>query len=391
VKRKVLIVVHQLNHGGVQKALLTVLNALDYCKNEVTLYVRKDRTEFLADVNSQVHKIIVNQDKTHYYRKPHAVFCLMKMKLWSILGAKGKEEGVREKLTQYVLKCQMSYEKKMYFADSEEYDVVVSYIQGYNAQFVAKYIRAKRKVMFFHGSTDETHELHEQIMPQFDAIVAVNSAVQKVLSELYPRFADKITAIDNYIEASEIREKAKKELVEENEADLVLCSCGRFTDVKGFNLAVDAAHHLKGSKVPFAWYFIGDGPNRTALESQIRKYGLEANIILTGMQDNPYPWMDKCDIYVQPSYEESHSLTIVEAHVLNKPVVTTDTIGGTYLIQDNVTGKIAGMTGESVAENIVYLYQNPEIYENIVNHLREIDYSKAKEEYQKRWETLLEG
>ena len=40
-KRKVLIVVHQLNLGGVQKAVLSALDAIDYSQNDVTLYIRK--------------------------------------------------------------------------------------------------------------------------------------------------------------------------------------------------------------------------------------------------------------------------------------------------------------------------------------------------------------
>ena len=34
MKRKVLFVVHQLNIGGVQKALISALNAIDYSQNE---------------------------------------------------------------------------------------------------------------------------------------------------------------------------------------------------------------------------------------------------------------------------------------------------------------------------------------------------------------------
>ena len=43
MKKKVLIAVHQLNLGGVQKALISALNAIDYSKNDVTLYIRKNR------------------------------------------------------------------------------------------------------------------------------------------------------------------------------------------------------------------------------------------------------------------------------------------------------------------------------------------------------------
>ena len=57
IKRKVLIVIHQLNIGGAQKALISALNAIDYTENDVTLYVRKNRLDLLPFVNKNVSKI----------------------------------------------------------------------------------------------------------------------------------------------------------------------------------------------------------------------------------------------------------------------------------------------------------------------------------------------
>ena len=40
---------------------------------------------------------------------------------------------------------------------------------------------------------------------------------------------------------------------------------------------------------------------------------------------------------------------------------------------------------------IRYLYENIDIREQMVHYLKEVDYSNAKVEYQKKWEALLEG
>ena len=73
---------------------------------------------------------------------------------------------------------------------------------------------------------------------------------------------------------------------------------------------------VKEKNIDFGWYFVGDGPERTKLENKITEYGLMNNIIITGMQENPYSYIGACDIYVQPSYEESFGLTIKEAQIL---------------------------------------------------------------------------
>ena len=168
MKRKVLIAVHQLNIGGVQKSLIPALDAIDYDENEVTLYIRKNRLDLLPLVNKNVSKIIVNNDTTNHYRKPYAVYLQFKLKLFKLLNKPTCE--IQDKLNQYILSQRMRYEKKHYFSDGIKYDVAVSYIQSYTAKFLCDNIDAKRKIMFYRGSTDEHHEMHSIIMEKFDKI-----------------------------------------------------------------------------------------------------------------------------------------------------------------------------------------------------------------------------
>ena len=213
-KKKVLFVVHQLNYGGVQKAVLTALDAIDYSKYDVTLYVRKNRIQLISKVNENVKKIIVNKDNTHYYRKPKVV-CYETCKfLANAVGCVNRVNHFQQKIAEYINKAQMMYEKKAYFRDQEEYDIAISYIQGYTAKFVAEYINAKKKIMFYHVSTDENHEVHEKTMPYYDKIVGVNKGVQDVLKELYPEFAEKMTYIENYVDAEEVRRKSQEYQIE---------------------------------------------------------------------------------------------------------------------------------------------------------------------------------
>lgn len=389
-KKKILFVIHQLNYGGVQKALLSALNAIDYSENEVTLYVRKNRVDLLDSVNSNVSKIIVNQDSTHYYRKPYAMCLEIGEKVSRLLKKDQCRETLHWKLVTYLNSAKMQYEKEHYFNDGEEYDVAISYIQGYTAQFVAEYVQAKKKIMFYHGSTDETHDLHERIMSHFDKIVGVNIGVQKVLQELYPRFAKKMTYIENYVDAEEVRRRSKEYQIPKSNAEITLCTCGRLTSVKGFDLAVGAAKILKDNGISFFWYFVGDGPERGKLESMINENGLEEWIEITGMLENPYPYIACCDIYVQSSYEEAHPLAIIEALLLECPVVTTTTVGGLALIKQEVSGLVTEFTGYAIAEAIKKLVVEREIYHKMKAYLMNENYSNDFLVYKEKWNQLLE-
>ena len=389
-KNKVLFAVHQLNYGGVQKAAITALNAIDYTKNDVTLYVRKDRLQLLPEVNRNVSRIIINEDRTRYYRKPYLACLSVCQYIAKLFGNKQWEGVLQEKIAYRLTTAQMAYEKSHYFPDEEEYDVAVAYISGYTAKFIAKYVKAKKKAMFYHASTDEHHDLHEAIMPSFDRIVGVNENVQNILKELYPANADRMTYIENYVDAYEIRRKSTVFAVDRPLDKTILCSCGRFAPVKGFDLAVEAAKLLKERGIRFLWYFVGDGPERAKLEQRIAEYGLHDEIRITGMQDNPYPYIGCCDIYVQPSYEEAYGLTIAEAQILGKPVVTTSTVGGKFLVKQEENGLIAAINAENLAEKISVMLCDSALRSKISAYLDKVDYEEKLDQYKKAWKSLLE-
>ena len=383
-KRKVLIVVHQLNLGGVQKALISALNAIDYSQNEVTLYVRKNRTDLLPQVNCNVSKIIINQDTTKYYRKPYAVCLQLLLKIKN-------SPKTKQKLNDYIISSQMRYEKEHYFSDDVEYDIAISYIQSYTAKFVVENVKAKRKVMFYHGSTDEFHEVNEKAMQHFEQIYCVSKGAQKAVQGFYPQCAEKIDCLENYVDAESVRQKANEFVPDYPKDKLILCSCGRITPVKGYDLAVGAAEILKQNGLEFKWYFVGDGVDRPKIEALIIEKQLDDYIEITGLQDDPYPYIKNCDIYVQPSYEEAYGLTIIEAQILGKVIVSTATVGGKSIIVDGETGVIAEIEANSLAQKINSINQDKNLQEDIQNNLSKIDYSKDYQRFREEWKKLLEG
>ena len=389
IKRKVFIAIHQLNVGGAQKALLAALNAIDYSENEVTLYIRKDRLDLLALVNPAVSRIIINRDRTKYYRKPYAVFLYILMKLRSFF--KRDARNIEEKLRLYVIQKQMQYENKRYLAQLPAYDIAISYIQGYTAKTVAEFVRAKKRVMFYHDSTDSLHALHCDIMPNYDRIYCVSKTAAETLKGCYPQFSQKINYIENFVDADRVRIKATEFSPDIAQDKPMLCTCGRIAAVKGFDLAVDAAKILKQQGLEFNWFFVGDGPDRGKIETRILENGLCDTITITGMLNNPYPFVKRCDIYVQPSYEEAQSLAVIEAQILGKPIVSTATAGGKSLIENNVNGVLAEISAQSLADRIWFLYKNKALREQLTLNLMEIDHEKDRIRFLNAWKKLLEA
>lgn len=383
--------IHQLTHGGVQKTLISALNTIDYDNNEVTLYVRKNKLELLDDLNPNIKKVIINEDKTHYYRKFRVIILVCLKWFFSILKWKKKTIETEKRISDYINESKLQTEKKKYFSHKNSYDVAIAYISGYSAKLVSDYVDADRKIMFYHLGADENHELHNEIIPKFDAVIGVSENVKNLLCTCYPMYAEKFDYIENYINADEVINKSKVKLFEDRGNVSILCTCGRFTKEKGFLLAVEAAKQLKEKEFDYKWYFVGDGAERISIENLIQKYGLEKNIVVTGIKANPYPYIANADIYVQPSLEEAYGLTIKEAMILCKPVISTDTIGGRTLIEDGVNGLLVSHDSAELANRILDLASCQEMQSRLVENLRIINFRTTFFDYQKKWGKLLEG
>ena len=386
-KRKVLIVVHQLNYGGVQISLLPALNAINYEENDVTLYVRKDRLDLLDKINKNVSNIIVNHDSTRYYRKPYTAFLTAVSSIQKLFGKDTAK--TEQKIVDYIVKKQFEYEYDHYFKNIEAFDIAVSYIQDYTAQFVAEYVKAKRKVVFWHTSTDDHHDLHKRIFDSFDRIVCVSKGALCALSSFHPVFSEKMICIENHIDAAKVRENSTAYNVSLPKDKFILCTCGRITKVKGFDLAVKAAEILRDKNINFVWYFVGDGAERDNIEKMIAERGLENNIVITGLLDNPFPYVKGCDIYVQPSYEEAYPLSLIEAQILCRPIVTTATVGGKSVVIDGKTGTISEIDSQSVADKIYELAHDDPLKKKFSANLEKIDYEADRVRFCSQWAKLL--
>lgn len=388
MKKQLLIVAHHLTIGGVQKSLISALKAIDYDKYDVTLYLRKNRTELLPFVDERV-SVIINKDPNRYYRKPFALVLQLRMMLAKLVGKKDKAKALNYILEEKIRQKAMEYERRTYFA-SAHYDVAVAYVQGYVALFVDRCIDADKKTVFYHTSTNDTPEIHNAVLKNYTAVAALHSQQKALIEEWYPETKGKIRIVENYTDKEMLVSQSKEISLPETDKT-VICSCGRFAPVKGFDLAVNAAKMLKESGIDFIWYFVGDGPERDKLEGMIAAYGLNDCIVITGMQKNPYPYMAACDIYVQPSYEEALGLTILEAHRLGRPVISTVTVGGKKLVESGKNGVVCEISAESLAESITALLGDKERYSAIINNLKATDYSQEFEKYKEQWQALLDS
>ena len=114
---------------------------------------------------------------------------------------------------------------------------------------------------------------------------------------------------------------------------------------------------------------MGEGKERSKLENLINELKLEDNFNLLGIRENPYPYIKKSDIYVQPSRFEGKSIAIDEAKILNKPIVVTNFSTAKDQIINNKNGIISEMNSKSLANEIERIICDKKLKKKIILNL----------------------
>jgi glycosyltransferase involved in cell wall biosynthesis/GT2 family glycosyltransferase len=191
-----------------------------------------------------------------------------------------------------------------------------------------------------------------------DRYIAVSSNLARRLAST-PLFPErKIRIIPNAVRA-EIFALARTE-TRASRADRrpVVLTLARLDRQKGLPVLLEAA-----SRIPEARFLIaGEGPERPALEAEIRRLDLGGRVTLLGHRDDAPRLLADCDLFVLPSLHEGLPVSVLEAMAAGRPVVAT-AIGGTnQAVVDGETGLlVAAGDAEALAMKIREVLADPDL------------------------------
>ena len=376
--KKLLFMCINMNIGGTEKALLTMLNEIDDSKYDITLLMLEEYGGFLNEIPSFVKVKYVDEYKSikPFVNEPPKILIkrLIKNKAY-LTGLSTLLNYSISKITKnisYYYRYILKNVKKI----DEEYDLAVAYAgpMDFITYFVLNKIKAKKKIQWIHFDITKigfNRKFAERNYKKFDKIFVVSEEGKEKLIDLMPALNNKVEAFFNIISCNLIENMSKNEKSFDDLFDGVrILTVGRLSKEKGQELTINVLARLKNEGYKVRWYCIGDGPEKYNYRNRIKRLDIENDYILLGSKLNPYPFMKDCDIYVQPSKHEGYCITLGEARCFDNPIVTTNFTGANEQIKNEVTGLVCDISEEGVYKSVKRLLDDKKLYGEIMRNLK---------------------
>lgn len=110
---------------------------------------------------------------------------------------------------------------------------------------------------------------------------------------------------------------------------------------KGIYELIDAIRSLKKEEIPFEVHLLGalGVENNTAIKKEELDDWIEKGYVTyLGTTDDVQKIIVNCDCVILPSYREGTPRSLLEAAAMEKPIITTDTVGCREVVDDNING-----------------------------------------------------
>ena len=115
----------------------------------------------------------------------------------------------------------------------------------------------------------------------------------------------------------------------------VILAVGRLHHAKGFDILLEAFAQVLVRRKDVRLLILGEGDERSALEQQRHRLGLDGVVEMPGYVSNPLPYMAKADVFVLSSRWEGLSSVLIEALACGARVVATDCPSGSREILEH--------------------------------------------------------
>lgn len=300
--KKLLFAAYSLDVGGIEKALVNLVNVLQNRGYDITVVLEKKQGIFLNELNKNIKLIEYTPSE--------------------------KKNLIVRKITnfihriQFIIKYKNKYDFSAAFATYSKPSIFVSKVASKNntlwghADYLTLFDNDRQKVKDFFKSIK---------VEQFKNIIFVSEEGKNSFLDIFPQMKEKTIECNNIVNNKEILKLSEEEIeIKKDNKCFTFLNVGRHDEKqKKLTRIIEAVQKLKQDDLNFKVLFVGDGKDNTLYRKMVKDKKLENNIIFVGPQRNPYPYFKISDCVILTSDYEGYPVVFLESFILNKPIITT--------------------------------------------------------------------
>lgn len=359
-KKKILIRIGSLRHGGAEKVLVAFLKNIPADKYEIDLLLNLYSGKYLSEIPKWINVLYLNKGEMITTNRPQDII----------------PKAMRV-IYQGLLKVfpKLLYRNKL---KNKKYDVEFAAIHGFRDEILNSPIKSSKKLVWIHNDLSQVKGYNDEEIRKFfgfDKIMVISEKIQNLFESLAENEEqkEKIVRIYNPLDTNEIinkaKEKAEKYVFDKSIPTFI--SVGTVFPQKGFDRLLEAHKRLLDKGLFHKLLIIGDGYDFENIKKLKSDLGLDETATMLGFTSNPYPYFSQADFYILSSRYEGFPTVLFEAITLKKNIIATDVSGVAEMLENGRLGLIVENSEDGIYKGMEQALLYPESFKIYENNLRD--------------------
>lgn len=330
-KKKLLFASRDLCVGGMEKALVTLLSAIDHQRFDVTLVLERADGALLSQLDPCV-KVVEYKVSALGFAPLRKAINLLRRTVFKI-----RHGG------KYDFSC-------CYATYSTPCEKAAKIASGNCMLYVHS-----DYVGMYGGDVSRAKEFYDSIgIDGYRRVAFVSEGAREGASLMYPELKERFLTLGNLSDCQAVVKMAQETAdVPSAEGKTVLVFAGRLDDTsKKLGRLIDAVDEASRQIPQLELWIIGNGPDGETYKSYADRPEMKATVRFLGEKTNPYPYLKRADALVLTSDYEGFPVVYWEAAALSRSVITTAPASDGFFKVDGSNAYVAEKSSEGVASAI---------------------------------------
>jgi glycosyltransferase involved in cell wall biosynthesis len=347
-------------YGGIERVSIDYMKILLKQGHKLDVFILNPKVEDIVEE-------IPNECKIHFVHFPKN---LCPEAYWTL--AKRYKWGKFIFPLIYSLLLLMTPSLRIWKGRKEKYDLAIAFSGHYNdLTFAVSYIKAHKRLAWLHGSLSNYFLMSPGFAFLYNKIknlvVLSNDSQEEAL--MTHKLDCSISKIYNPIFIQDrVLDLKKVERLQRDYGEFALM-VGRFGSQKDHKTVIEAIKVLKTKYYkPVKTVFVGDGPNREAMEAYAKESGISDLITFVGTKSDVQNYYKAAKLFIHSSPAEGLPTVLLEAMSLGIPIVATDSRPGVReILGESEFGLICPIKDAEIMAGKIYdLITNNDLCQSLV-------------------------